>query len=549
MPDPSPSLTNIYAAATIGRCKRDGLLWQDTAKTVPAVAHNDPVRVVTAPINGGGAVDFVAPSSGARPLLKNAFGNVWYLLFDGIDDCLDFAGVAPIPLSIHFAIRWVGASGGGGVVISGPTNSQKLKGRDGSFFRGGKNNVSNWTGNTATLPVDGDYICGLNYAATGDAYNWKDGVKDTLAQANVNTVGLTGNITRIGMNTAGGEPWNGRIYGWVICTGSQLDSEIPVTHAYLQSAVAGMDTANWPAQNDVRAGTTYNNGAYTGTILLPSINKVEYGTSYGAGGTEFSGTVTLPSEGRVIDGTRYGADDVEFVGTSVLPDPGSVLLGTGYGSNSEEFTGTFIIPATGDVRAGVHYGASGGYVGSLLLPLVTDVRVGIPYGASGTELVGTYIASGVLIPDVNIASAADVVRYLLITKGYGSDPDASPVRSWPIYVASEPDGEDVQDDVITIYDTTGKLGPRNSPEGTRSSHPGIQVRVRASTHPIGFAKARAIATALDKECTQQSIDVGADTYIVNAVTRTTEVIPLGKDATTGKRSVFTLNGLVSYRQL
>ena len=265
MADPSPPLTSLYAATTIGRARRDGLLWQNTAKTTPATADGDPVRVVT---SVHGSVDFVAPSDAARPLLKNKFANVWYLLFDGSDDCLDFSGVAPIPLSIHCVVRWDDGDGTG-TMFAGPNNSQKFKAYDVGNFRGGKEGVSNWTASSATLPKLGTYIAGLSYAATGDAYNWQDGVKDTLAQANVDGVSLTGNMTRIGATTSGGEWWNGRLYGFAIYSAGLSDANNLLVHTYLQYAVGGADTADWPAVGDVRSGTNYFNSTYTGT-LAPS---------------------------------------------------------------------------------------------------------------------------------------------------------------------------------------------------------------------------------------------------------------------------------------
>jgi len=60
-----------------------GLLWQNTAETVPAVADGDPVRVAVCPYTG---VKFTAPSDAARPLLWEEGSGKWSLAFDGIDD-------------------------------------------------------------------------------------------------------------------------------------------------------------------------------------------------------------------------------------------------------------------------------------------------------------------------------------------------------------------------------------------------------------------------------------------------------------------------------
>lgn len=148
-------------------------------------------------------------------------------------------------------------------------------------------------------------------------------------------------------------------------------------------------------------------------------------------------------------------------------------------------------------------------------------------------------------------SPADVLRHCLISLGYGVIPSVSAV--WPIFCDSEPDKPD---NCITLYNTQGKESGRTMTDGERQEFPGFQVRVRCVNPVDGFAKARAIAVALDEEVYDEGVTVNPDTgsttsenYLLHSVSRSSQVIPLGKETPTSKRNVFTVNGVFSLRQL
>lgn len=80
---------------SINVARADGRLWQDVAKTTPAVAVNDPVAVVED--YSGNVNNLSQDTATARPLLKQDGSGNWYLQFDGTDDFLvtssiDFTG-------------------------------------------------------------------------------------------------------------------------------------------------------------------------------------------------------------------------------------------------------------------------------------------------------------------------------------------------------------------------------------------------------------------------------------------------------------------------
>lgn len=144
-------------------------------------------------------------------------------------------------------------------------------------------------------------------------------------------------------------------------------------------------------------------------------------------------------------------------------------------------------------------------------------------------------------------SPADVVRKLLITLELGHASPPTSADQWPIYVSAEPTDPD---NVITLYDTEGRSHGRVHNDGERQEHHGFQVRVRARTHPLGYAKAKAIAETLDTGIYQEVVTMPDDThYLVHAVSRGSDVLPIGFESPTSKRVLFTINALVALRQV
>lgn len=120
----------------------------------------------------------------------------------------------------------------------------------------------------------------------------------------------------------------------------------------------------------------------------------------------------------------------------------------------------------------------------------------------------------------------------------------SPSLDWQGNVNSEPDSPDK---TVTVYDTAGRQWMRG-PDSTRVEHPGIQVRVRSGAFQEGFNKARAIANAMDAALFATVVLEGIS-YLVHGINRTTSVLPIGKEAPTSKRQLFTVNGTLVFRKL
>ncbi len=119
--------------------------------------------------------------------------------------------------------------------------------------------------------------------------------------------------------------------------------------------------------------------------------------------------------------------------------------------------------------------------------------------------------------------------------------------SWPLYVANMPDGNDIETNCGCVYDTPGVLDGKLS-SGEVIQHPGIQLRIRSNDYETGYAKTEAIALALD-DVSWDTITVSGTTYLLQSVSRTSPVVPLGSERGTKRRFLFTANFLITLKKL
>ena len=156
-------------------------------------------------------------------------------------------------------------------------------------------------------------------------------------------------------------------------------------------------------------------------------------------------------------------------------------------------------------------------------------------------------------------SPADVIRWLLVQLGtntitlasgqtipIGLVTDPTTSQSWPCYASDEPD---TPDNVVTIYDTQGRDDGRSMIDGERYEHHGIQIRVRAQSHVVGFLQARQIAVVLDQAVFRVGVTIAGHNFFVPCVSRTSGVIPLGRDTPNTKRRIFTINAVCPIGEL
>lgn len=142
-----------------------------------------------------------------------------------------------------------------------------------------------------------------------------------------------------------------------------------------------------------------------------------------------------------------------------------------------------------------------------------------------------------------IHSPSQIISQLLIDLALGTAP--ADAGSWPVHFSGEPNSPD---NVITVYDAAGVSDGRTQVDGQMQEHHGIQVRIRSTNHGTGFTKARAIAVALDESVLLNSVAISGSVYLVYAVSRTGDVIALGKNHPIGDFNLFTINAVVALRQ-
>lgn len=140
---------------------------------------------------------------------------------------------------------------------------------------------------------------------------------------------------------------------------------------------------------------------------------------------------------------------------------------------------------------------------------------------------------------------AKIVQQLLVDLVLGTLPADG--DDWPVYEQKEPDGPNVPDDIITVYDTVGRMGD-SGPFGKRFGFHGIQIRIRAASYAAGWAKANAIAKAMDETINYDTVTIGSDVYTVVNLNRTADIASLGRHTHFSNRYIFTINGQMPVRQ-
>ncbi len=141
---------------------------------------------------------------------------------------------------------------------------------------------------------------------------------------------------------------------------------------------------------------------------------------------------------------------------------------------------------------------------------------------------------------------AKVVIAYLIDQALVAKPAAG--ASWPCYYGDEPD---TPDNCVTIYDTDGRLSGREHVGGEMQGSHGIQVRLRCGPSQIlaGYQKLMAISQNFDTAVNRTLVPLGNDTYRIQSISRTSDILSLGREDTASARRIYVFNALVSLRLL
>lgn len=141
-------------------------------------------------------------------------------------------------------------------------------------------------------------------------------------------------------------------------------------------------------------------------------------------------------------------------------------------------------------------------------------------------------------------SPAIIISKYLIQEGIFTDPTLG--NPWPVYVSTTPDGDNVDAKVGTVYDTSGAKDGRLM-SGTNVFHWGIQVRIRTDDYDEGYNKLVAAAALLEL-VENVTITINSVDYIMNSITQTTDVVPLGPEDNTKRRDLMTINFLATIKE-
>lgn len=187
---------------------------------------------------------------------------------------------------------------------------------------------------TFAVPVVGDVRLTTSYGDGGEFV----GTLDISAEADFPDVGEV----EAGVSYDGGD-----LVGTLVLP-SIADVRLATTYG---DAAEFTGTLNVPAVGFVRLGVAVD--ASTGTLHLPGQAGVLSTVSYGEGGTEFTGTLTVdyPAESDVRLGTTYST----FTGSLSVPAASDVEAGVAVDAG----VGTFSVPSEAEVGSGVGYGAAG----------------------------------------------------------------------------------------------------------------------------------------------------------------------------------------------
>jgi hypothetical protein len=143
-------------------------------------------------------------------------------------------------------------------------------------------------------------------------------------------------------------------------------------------------------------------------------------------------------------------------------------------------------------------------------------------------------------------SPARVIRQLLVDINQAINPNNSST-SWQATAHNE---LDTPDNVITVGNTAGILQGDSQLTGEQYEAYGVQIRLRATDEDIGWAKAKAIVTALEGVNRRGVVvsDTPSVTYCVHGVIRSGGILATGYDVPASKRKLLFLNVLAQIEQ-
>lgn len=140
-------------------------------------------------------------------------------------------------------------------------------------------------------------------------------------------------------------------------------------------------------------------------------------------------------------------------------------------------------------------------------------------------------------------SPAKVMQKLLIDLGLASSKESG--GDYPCYYSNQPDKPDK---CFTVYNTDGQVQGRVIGGEALEVH-GIQIRLRDIDVETGDNKLNLVATTLAEDVLNTLVDISSSRFKVYAITQPSNIMYIGFDAPNTRRSIWTLNLLMTVTQV
>lgn len=143
-------------------------------------------------------------------------------------------------------------------------------------------------------------------------------------------------------------------------------------------------------------------------------------------------------------------------------------------------------------------------------------------------------------------SPAEILRFALMEAGLVNAPDDVP---WPAYTDAKADMAG-PDNIVVINNTgTGMGFGYTQFDGMRMEYEGIQVRTRSSVPEYGYRILRHIAIWLDENTNQLLVSTEDGEYLIEEVTRSTDVAYVGPASKEDLRPIHSFSATIDVTML
>ncbi len=144
-----------------------------------------------------------------------------------------------------------------------------------------------------------------------------------------------------------------------------------------------------------------------------------------------------------------------------------------------------------------------------------------------------------------IVPSAIIAQYVISTLSLFTAVSAA--TTWPLYQAFLPDSDAAEDDLAAIFDvvpyTQGKVM-----NGDLHQRYGIQFLIRSTSYNNGFTKAKILLETL-QDTSQINIVIGGITFVIENISSVSGVTSVGTERSSKQRFIFSVDLLVTIKEL